>query len=615
MADYVHGNPRVEAAIMHALQWIPADAERILDVGCGIGWSTWEIKRHCPEAEVIGIELSPKMTAIARLLFQTPQLSYLTHDIISGGDISGHIFDSIVMLDVYEHIPKELRNDLHRELNKFLASDGQVVLTCPSSLHQQFLREHQPDGLQPVDENVTLEDISKLAHDIKGEVVYFNHNAVWHSNDYIHAVIKRNLEFTHTDQSKERRSIALESQRDRVHRLHSCLDIKVRREGVISPAQERPVVCIITPNENIYSETFIRAHIEQLPAKVKVISGGWYSSFKDDGRPLLPFPLSPAVRVMLAFPHIFPSLPKVITNFALKRFLSKHRVDVVLAEYGPTGAAVMDACVQAGVPLVVHFHGYDAYQKPILEEVGSAYRRMFSVASAIVVVSHEMKQQLHSLGAPEEKVFYNVCGVNSALFSGGNPANARPVCIAVGRFVDKKTPHLTILAFKEVVGKCPDARLIMVGDGPLLDSSKQLARALGIAEAVEFSGVRPHAEVAAMLRQARMLVQHSVRAADGDSEGTPVVVLEAGATGLPVIATDHAGIRDVVVDGQTGFLVKEGDVGGMAECMIRLVEEPALANRLGKAARERICSEFTMQKSIANLWRIITASIQEEQGS
>lgn len=381
------------------------------------------------------------------------------------------------------------------------------------------------------------------------------------------------------------------------------------------PALERQVVCVISPNEDIYSETFIRAHIEQLPAKVKVICGGWYSSFKADGRPLLPFPLSPAVRVMLAFPDIFPSLPKVVANFAVKRFLSKHHVDVVLAEYGLTGAAIMDACRQADVPLVVHFHGYDAYQEQMLEEVGSEYRRMFSVASAIVVVSQDMKQQLLALGAPEEKVFCNVYGVDTSLFSGANPALAPPLSLAVGRFVDKKAPHLTILAFKEVVGKCPDARLIMVGDGPLLDSSKQLAQALGIAEAVEFSGVRPHAEVAAMLRQARMLVQHSVRAADGDSEGTPVAVLEAGATGLPVVATDHAGIRDVVVDGQTGFLVKEGDVGGMAECMIRLVKDPALANRLGQAARERICLEFTMQKSIANLWRIITASIQEEQRS
>jgi glycosyltransferase involved in cell wall biosynthesis len=100
-----------------------------------------------------------------------------------------------------------------------------------------------------------------------------------------------------------------------------------------------------------------------------------------------------------------------------------------------------------------------------------------------------------------------------------------------------------------------------------------------------------------------------MRTGYGDSEGTPVGVLEAGASGLPVVATRHAGILDVVVDGATGLLVDEGDVVGMAEHMLRLAREPELAGRLGQAARRRICAHFTMDQSIAKLWSIIEGAL------
>ena len=92
-------------------------------------------------------------------------------------------------------------------------------------------------------------------------------------------------------------------------------------------------------------------------------------------------------------------------------------------------------------------------------------------------------------------------------------------------------------------------------------------------------------------------------------DGTPVAVLEASATGLPVVATRHAGIPDVVLDGETGLLVDEGDVEGMAAQMIRLADDPELAARLGRAGRQRVCAEFSMEKSIAGLWSIIEGAI------
>ncbi len=286
-----------------------------------------------------------------------------------------------------------------------------------------------------------------------------------------------------------------------------------------------------------------------------------------------------------------------------------------MAEYGPTGTAVMQMCKEAGVPLIVHFHGFDAYDRRVLEESGPFYPELFQYATAIIAVSRDMERVLSGLGAPEGKLRYNPYGVDVSLFRGGKPAQAPPVFVAVGRFVDKKAPHLALLAFRTVVESVPDARLVMLGDGVLWEACKQLTQGLGLADAVEFQGHRPHGEIVVTMQQARAFVQHSVRTSYGDSEGTPVAVLEAGATGLPVVSTRHGGIQDVVIDGRTGLLVNEGDVEGMAQHMIQLAKEPILAGQLGKAGRERVCAEFSMGKSIGRLWGIIRAAIQESPKS
>jgi glycosyltransferase involved in cell wall biosynthesis len=287
------------------------------------------------------------------------------------------------------------------------------------------------------------------------------------------------------------------------------------------------------------------------------------------------------------------------------KILRHYQPCAVLAEYGPMGGQVLAACRIAHIPLIVHFHGYDASMTETLAENSRTYPRLFQQAAAIVAVSTAMKQQLISLGAPPEKVHRNYYGVDCVQFIGGQPASA-PVCfIAVGRFTPKKRPDLTLRAFAAVRRAYPNAVLTMIGDGPLLASCRLLALELGIEDGVMFMGAQSPAVVRAEMRRARCFVQHSVEAPSGDSEGTPVSIIEAGATGLPVVSTRHAGIPDVVVDGQTGFLVAEHDVEGMAQHMLRVARDPELAGRLGRAARLRVEAHFSIEGSIAELWKII----------
>jgi glycosyltransferase involved in cell wall biosynthesis len=358
-------------------------------------------------------------------------------------------------------------------------------------------------------------------------------------------------------------------------------------------------VAVVMPYEPALSETFIRAHVERMPAKTVLVAG---CPPAIDSRPVLSAPERAIYKIRRTF--LREGLGRETTAAYIRAF-RRHRVAAVLAEYGPTGVLVMNACRQLGLPLVVHFHGYDASVRSILAEHGQAYREMFGQAAAIIAVSNAMQRKLVSLGAPPAKVHVIPCGVDCTAFDSADPASAPPTLLAVGRFIEKKAPHITLEAFGKARREVPHARLRMVGDGPLLDGCRARAQTLGIADAVEFLGARPHAVVQEEMRRARCFVQHSVEAANGDCEGTPVAILEACASGLPVVSTRHAGIPDVIVDGETGFLVDERDGDAMAARMISLLREPELARKLGQAARRRAQSGFSRQNSDGRLWAVI----------
>jgi colanic acid/amylovoran biosynthesis glycosyltransferase len=372
-------------------------------------------------------------------------------------------------------------------------------------------------------------------------------------------------------------------------------------EPVANPSDV--TVCVVTPYIPSSSETFIRAHVDGLPVRTVLIHG-WRPSV--GAHPVLSWPIQMAHKAWRAVSRN--SLQRETTAAYVKAFRRYH-LDAVLAEYGPTGVLTVEACRTVGIPLIVHFHGFDASVRSVLEENAAAYRTMFREAAAIIAPSRAMQGRLIALGAAADKVHHIPYGVDCRKFGGADPASVPPVMLAVGRFVEKKAPQLTIQAFALAHRLYPETRLRMVGDGPLLERCRQLASELLPEEAVTFLGTQPHEAIQGEMRRARCFVQHSVEADSGDSEGTPVAILEAGASGLPVISTRHGGIPDVIVEGETGFLVDEQDVPAMATQMTRLIREPALAAQFGLAARQRVEALFTMEASLGQLWNVIVSCI------
>jgi colanic acid/amylovoran biosynthesis glycosyltransferase len=362
-------------------------------------------------------------------------------------------------------------------------------------------------------------------------------------------------------------------------------------------------VCVVLPYNIVYSETFLQAHIDRLSASVRYLQSlpididDLFSSQPGSDS------VEEAKRRLRATWHRF--LLNPLKKVSLKKFLAANKVNVVLAEYGTTGVEALKSCRDLNMPLVVHFHGFDAYSSEVLDHYATRYKRLFSYARALISVSTHMTGQLIRLGAPREKVFYNPYGVDVSKFRQPSATTAPLQVIATGRFVEKKAPYLTILAFRKVLDRLPEARLTLVGNGALYGVCQQIVKSLHMDYAVDIEGTASHDEVARLMQQSRIFVQHSVVAMSGDSEGTPNAILEAGASGLPVVTTRHGGIADVVIHGRTGFLVEEGDIDTMSEYMYRLLSNPELAAEMGQNARHHVSVNFSLDRSIANLRRII----------
>lgn len=383
----------------------------------------------------------------------------------------------------------------------------------------------------------------------------------------------------------------------------------------------RNTLCIIKGHVPLISETFIDSHI-QLLGGAKVVLYNYFPEYVHDGRTVRTFyseqPLLRKVSRLLPaglYDRLIASRrnrPSTIRDF-LHAFFKQHQVNCILAEYGMNGADICQTAAELGIPLVVHFHGHDAHRVPDLEPYRLKYGEMFAYASSLISVSHHMTKALLERGAPADKIIYNPYGAREYFFE--IQPDYRPTLIAVGRFAEIKAPYLTVAAFREALRSVPDASLVMVGDGHLLECCRSLAMAWGISDRVIFPGALTHEQFLPLMAQSCAFVQHSVTPTYGDAEGTPNSVLEAQAAGLPVVSTRHAGICDAVVHGNTGFLVDERDIDGMAAYMVKLLSDQQLARSMGSAAREHIRKNYNISTHISILQQSIDNAVAAKRRS
>jgi colanic acid/amylovoran biosynthesis glycosyltransferase len=375
-------------------------------------------------------------------------------------------------------------------------------------------------------------------------------------------------------------------------------------------------ILIVSPAKIGLTETFIRAHIDQLYGNVFYLYG-WDLDLKTEADVSLKELYKPKSSFLTKFKSLLPHyiyfrlLQKQKKNYTkqalIKRYIKEHHIDVVMAEYGTAGSFITPICKNLDIPLLVHFHGFDASRKDTLNNFKKGYELMFSYATKIIVVSNAMKQALVGQGCPETKLLINTYGPHP-YYLNIKPNLESNFIISVGRHTYKKAPYLTILAFQKVLIKHPELKLKMIGDGELFDVSKNLVKSLGLENSVILLGGLDRQEIIKHLETAFLFVQHSIVAYNSDSEGTPVGIIEAMAAGLPVVSTRHAGIPDVVIENETGFLVDEGDIDAMALYILKIIEDRNLAWTMGQKGKVRIENYFTLDKHLETINQLINES-------
>lgn len=366
-------------------------------------------------------------------------------------------------------------------------------------------------------------------------------------------------------------------------------------------------LAIFSPSQNPYSETFIQAHKNHIQANTLyyIYGGGFQKMVIENKRKLI----NPKKQLFLkGFSKItLKDYQNILENEVAKQ-LKALNINVALVEYGTHAMKLIPVFNKAKIPFVVHFHGYDASRTDLLKEFNH-YKILFKTASSVIAVSQVMKSNLIDMGCPEDKVVYNVYGANP-VFNERQAQYSKKQAVAIGRFVDKKAPYYTILAFKQVIEKHPDAQLKIAGEGVLQNTCINLIKYLGLKKNIQLLGVVTPAQVAELMQESYCFVQHSITAESGDQEGTPLAVLEAALSGLPVVSTYHAGIPDVIEHEKTGLLCQEHDVEHMSKNLIRIFDDVDFAKQLGSAAREDHIKNFSLERHIKSLEETLQKTIE-----
>jgi glycosyltransferase involved in cell wall biosynthesis len=298
----------------------------------------------------------------------------------------------------------------------------------------------------------------------------------------------------------------------------------------------------------------------------------------------------------------------------LRNHLQTVQPQVLLAHYGYVGLGISKIAKDLGIPLVVHFHGGDAtgylsnrwYRKSICS--------LAADASRLIVVSREMEKALSEVGIPNSAMIRIPYGVDLPDLNEVDRDREEVTFLAVARLIEVKGPLHTLEAFRKVHSQHPSTRLIYLGDGDMRKELEATIRSHGLQEVVQLLGSVPNDFVQESMSRADIFLQHSKPTREGAIEGTPVALLEAASWALPIVSTLQGGIKDIVVPGETGYLVEVEDEDKMAHHMARLVEDRTLRQEMGAAGRRRIENHFSLNREIEQLETLFNDSTAPRRG-
>lgn len=299
----------------------------------------------------------------------------------------------------------------------------------------------------------------------------------------------------------------------------------------------------------------------------------------------------------------------VMELIAALRLARRIRPDVIHAHWFiPQGIVAVLVGRVLKIPVVITAHGADVYA--LRGRLLDATRRaMASRCEAVTVVSRDLAANLPgAISRRGEPPRVMPMGVDTQRFSGRpeRGENSDQTVLFVGRLAKKKGVEYLIRAFPDVLARHPDARLVVVGDGPCREELETLSSQLGLADRVRFAGAQPPAELPRFYGRSHVFVGPSVVTRSGDTESFGLVFVEGMAAGRPVVGTSVGGIPDVVIHGRTGLLVEPKSPGALAAAINRLLDSPAAAGKMASLARRWVRRKLDWQQVAQGYANLLT---------
>jgi colanic acid/amylovoran biosynthesis glycosyltransferase len=334
------------------------------------------------------------------------------------------------------------------------------------------------------------------------------------------------------------------------------------------------------------------------------------------------FASAPALTIEVLQPSVYSQQARTLEALYHLSSLSGRagKYDVIHAHFGPVANNFRFAREVWNAPLVVTFHGYDYCMIPH-ERGRNVYDLLFQDADAVMAISDYARTKLEVLGCPTEKLRVLHAGVCLADF----PYHRRTLgegetvrILAVGRLVEKKGFEFAIRAIALVRRKYSNLRYDIIGDGPLRTALQRLVRELGLEEVVSLLGAADSDFIRERMAQAHLFLLASVTASDADQEGIPVSLMEAQATGLPVLSTNHSGIPELIADGASGTLVPERDTEALADRLVHMIEHSSEWPRMGREGRRIVEARFNvtaLNHDLAQLYKEVCAKFAEQKNA
>lgn len=249
-------------------------------------------------------------------------------------------------------------------------------------------------------------------------------------------------------------------------------------------------------------------------------------------------------------------------------------------------------------PVVVSFHGADAGVGMDKPGYRAAMQEVLRLATQIQCRSEALASDVIALGCDPAKVVIQRTGIpmlHWVFRERPKPENGEWRLIQSCRFIEKKGLDLTLRAFAEVKKTWPNARLALVGDGPLMPQLQALAAELGVRDSVDFPGFLVMSRLMKQTYASQVFLHPSRTGADGNREGVPNSMLEAMASGAVAVASHHGGIAEAIKDGESGLLVPENDHDALAAAVLRVMGDETLRQRMARAGCAAVAAGYSQE--------------------